>query len=83
VSREPETEKCPRCGVASPLTDYNEVDIGVGFQRFEEQWTCPTHGDFAFCGDGGVRFRDGPETADTERPEDGPGDSGRDLRSDT
>ena len=44
----PETIRCPRCSKPSPLTDYNEVDIGVGSQRFDECWTCPDHGEFWF-----------------------------------
>ena len=38
---------CPTCGVvAEPV--YEEVDIGVGIQRFHVAWECPEHG--GICG---------------------------------
>lgn len=46
--RPPETTKCPKCGADSTLADCTEVDIGVGFQRFNEEWECPKHGPFCF-----------------------------------
>lgn len=42
------TEKCPKCGTASPCVDHLEVDIGVGVQTGEHQHECPTHGIFYF-----------------------------------
>jgi hypothetical protein len=39
---------CPKCKSPSPLFDYNEVDIGVGVQIFNESWECPIHGVFGF-----------------------------------
>lgn len=44
----PSPSRCPKCGAEAPCTDWNEVDIGVGFQVHDEQWTCPTHGDFGY-----------------------------------
>jgi hypothetical protein len=40
---------CPKCGVSSPLFDFQEVDIGVGMQVFGEEWECPEHGRFCFA----------------------------------
>lgn len=40
--------KCPRCGVDAPLTDWDEVDVGVGVIRGNERWECPDHGEFMF-----------------------------------
>lgn len=37
---------CPKCGAVSPCTDFQSVDVGVGFYYGDETWTCPTHGDF-------------------------------------
>lgn len=39
---------CPKCEAESPCTDWQEVDIGVGVQVFDEEWTCPEHGEFGF-----------------------------------
>lgn len=35
------------CGRESPLTDQDEVDIGVGIQTGNHVWTCPEHGDWS------------------------------------
>jgi hypothetical protein len=55
--------KCPRCNEPSPLTDWCKVDIGVGTQIWDEQYTCPTHGTFGFVLPGGevVFQEDAPE----------------------
>lgn len=52
---EPGTE-CPKCRAASPCVDWNEVDIGVGVQKFEHEYECPTHGRFAFVHEPGALF---------------------------
>lgn len=57
-----ETCPCPKCGQEALLYDYNEVDIGVGMERFNESWMCPDCGEFTFAfaqsGPQDVIFRD-------------------------
>lgn len=47
-------EKCPRCGERSPCVDHCEVDIGIGFQTWNHEFHCSTHGGFAFVEEPGV-----------------------------
>lgn len=42
-----ETPKCPICRRAGDVA-YEEVDIGVGIQKFAIGWDCPEHG--PICG---------------------------------
>ncbi len=41
--------RCPNCGQAAPCIDWNSVDIGVGWQNFDEQYECPLCGVFAWA----------------------------------
>jgi hypothetical protein len=41
-------EKCPKCGAASPCTDWVEVDVGPGSLYFDYRYTCPEHGEFCY-----------------------------------
>lgn len=54
------SSKCPKCGETSPCVDHNEVDIGIGFQTFDHEYWCPTHGGFAFVDAPGVFANFGP-----------------------
>jgi hypothetical protein len=58
MSRTPAPSECPKCRAPSPCTDWNEIDIGVGVQIFDEEYTCPTHGPFGFTREGEPVFRD-------------------------
>ena len=53
--------ECPKCRKESPCTDWNEVDIGVGIQVFDERFTCPDHGEFCFSRDGLLFRNEVPE----------------------
>jgi hypothetical protein len=62
---ETETTPCPwpGCTLPAELYDANYVDIGVGVQRFEEQWKCPSHGVFGHDSQHEVVWRDGEASA--------------------
>jgi hypothetical protein len=61
---------CPKCGDKSPCVDFCEVDIGVGVQRWNHEYRCPTHGDFAFVQVAGT-YRSQPIFRDDEPPDAG------------
>jgi hypothetical protein len=39
-------DKCPKCGVDSPVTDQVDVDVGPGSLTFDVVYTCPVHGEY-------------------------------------
>lgn len=51
-----ESSPCPKCKTSSPLFDWDEVDIGVGIQTWDEVYVCPNHGEFGWDSEGAVVF---------------------------
>lgn len=50
---------CPRCGLLSPCDDWQEIDLGVGLQRWDLGWCCPKCGRFGYDSDHRVFDYDG------------------------
>lgn len=42
----PPSRDCPLCGQASECVDWVEVDIGVGTMVGNQEYLCPTHGEW-------------------------------------
>lgn len=59
--------ECPCCGSLSPCDDWQEIDLGVGVQRFDIGWSCLRCGRFAFDSDGQIVFERGGYLAIDER----------------
>lgn len=67
--------RCPRCPLEATCTDWNEVDIGVGVQVFDEQYTCPEHGLFGFSTSTGLAvFQDDGLAVTCDETNNSPGD---------
>lgn len=58
---------CPACGKDAPCYAWEEVDIGVGVQVFEEEWVCLEHGVFRMSSTTlEYIFRDAPELTEKQ-----------------